>query len=309
MTLQNLLEKDYSLKDASKSPPWPIDIVFTWCGLPDVSSCRYTEDLRYSIRSICTNTPWFRKIIIIVQDDFFAPLWMSQNKRIVFVKHSSFIPIEFLPTTNSHVISSWMVRIRCISDHFIYLNDDMYIGTLTPWTCFYTKLGAPINRHFKGGGDHGLYPDHRIPYVRMWVAAIQKYGIHNTRIQQCAQPYTKKLLNKYFKKYETVIRQASRERYVTGEKDFNLLKFTTSITSTTKEAAYIETEPYDCRLIKKGNGVIDYFVEASDKVYIKKILVLRPRFFIVNNSSTIYSHLYDILRIMFPAPSEFELKI
>jgi hypothetical protein len=187
------------------------------------------------------------------------------------------------------------------------MHDDMYVFRPTPWTCFFTKEGLPINRHFEGPQDHGQYPNHFIPYVRMWTYAIQKYNIHNTRIQQQALPYRKDLLRKYYKQYQDVINKASQERYVSGKGDFDLLRFTTALTTTNKEAIAIRTDAYEWTLHKPNQPVIDYFVESNDVKGLRNMIKVKPRFFISNNSGMAYTHLYDFLRQIFPTPSFIEL--
>ena len=43
------------------------------------------------------------------------------------VKHTDFIPNEYLPTFNSHTIELNLHRIKGLSENFVYFNDDMYI--------------------------------------------------------------------------------------------------------------------------------------------------------------------------------------
>lgn len=280
-------------------PPWPIDVVYSWCGLPENEHCKYTEDLKYSMRSVHQNIPWHRKIVLVVQDDFIIPFWMKKHvdkKHLKIVRLRDIIPSKYLPTHNGHVIQSWLFRIPGLSERFLFLHDDMYILRPAPWTEFFdAQSGKPINRHHPGPPDHGLHPDHRIPYVRMWVAAITKYGIHNTRIQQNVLPYTKTHLQKYYKKFKNVVNKSSKERLYTGERDFDLLRFTTSLTTSSGEAIHRQTDT-----------TIDYFAEANDVQQIKRLLVNKPMFVCINNSSPIYSHVYDTLQKLFPRPSPFE---
>lgn len=310
------LRKQHSLSDAQAAPPWPVDVVMMWCGLPETPQCRYSEDLRFSLRSVCANMPWVRRIMLVVQDDFERPVWMkpsgtvgggaSNSSRLVLLKASKFIPPRYLPNYNWHVLQSWLWRVRSLSKHFVFLHDDMYIGRPTPWQCFFTKEGAPINRHYAGGADHGIYPHHRIPYVRMWVNAIQKHGIHNTRVQQQALPYRKDQLKKLFHTYNDLVEAASRQRYVSGARDFDLLRFCTAITSTEGGAVLVRTDPYEWYERVRTRGVVDHFTEGDDVAGVQNVLESKPRFICVNNSGPAYTHLYDMLRVLFPKLSAFE---
>lgn len=301
-------------KNAKQSAPcpWPIDVVWLWCGFPESCHCRYSEDLKFSMRSVTQNIPWFRHLILVVQDDFAIPFWMRQDynkSRLKIVRVSSILPREYVPNNNYHVLQSWLWRIKSLSDHFIYLHDDMYIARPTPWTCFFTPTGKPINRHYPGAFDHGIHVDHRIPYVRMWVNAIKKYNIHNTRIQLQAFPYRKSLLQKYYKQYKEQVDASSRIRVVSGEQDFDLLRFTSAITSSSGEAIMVQTDHYDWKDHPTKAKLVDYFVESDDVPGIKNLYKAKPRFFIINNSHPIYSHVYSTLARIFPKQSEFEVKV
>lgn len=311
------LARTHTMKEAGKASPWPIDVVMVWCGLPDMPWCRYTDDLRFSLRAVCENLPWFRNVIIVVQDDFELPFWMrglpvdeSARKRLKFVKLSSFIPRRYIPNYNWHVIQSWLWKIRVLSKHFVFLHDDMYVMRPTPWWCFFTRDGRPINRHYAGGADHGIHIDHRIPYVRMWNNAILKHNIHNTRVQQEALPYRKDMLKALFERFKEYVELGSRERFVAGERDFDLLRFATAVTSTEGKAVLLRTNEYEWQNDNKARlgGWIDYFVESEDVKGIRNILKIKPRFFCINNSAMIYTHMYDTLREIFPKKSFFEPK-
>lgn len=98
----------------------------------------------------------------------------------------------------------------------------------------------------------------------------------------------------------TEVDKASHERYYTGERDFDLLRFTTAITSTTGEAVRVETDDYDRRKAQKSNkSIVDYFVESTDHQGIASIPIVKPRFFIINNTGPRASRVYDMLRVLF----------
>jgi hypothetical protein len=57
-----------------------------------------------------------------------VPEWLdTNNDKIVIVKHSDFIPKEYLPTFNSAAIEVNLFRIKGLSERFIYFNDDVYL--------------------------------------------------------------------------------------------------------------------------------------------------------------------------------------
>lgn len=129
-----------------------VDVVYTWCELNASisSSCQFdnninrfdsNEELRYSIRGVFKYAPWVRRIFIVC-DDTQRPSWLieqSENTNIpvTIVKHSDIIPKEFLPTYNSQAIEMFLCMIPELSEQFIYLNDDMFIGAPVKVEDFY----------------------------------------------------------------------------------------------------------------------------------------------------------------------------
>lgn len=53
---------------------------------------------------------------------------MDEFNDISIVDHRAIIAEEFLPTFNSHVIEAHLHKINGLSEHFIYFNDDVFVG-------------------------------------------------------------------------------------------------------------------------------------------------------------------------------------
>lgn len=186
------------MKKTSISDNYPIDFVVTWLdsndpkwqedfckykgitSTADLSKARYRDwDLfKYWFRAVEKYAPWVHKVFLITNGKF--PDWINPNHpKLVLVKHSDYIPQEFLPTFNSRTIEIYMNRIKGLSEHFVYFNDDMFINnyalpsdyfkkglpcdenaetvynvcTYNPQTRFNIKIGlfvniALVNRHF-----------------------------------------------------------------------------------------------------------------------------------------------------------------
>lgn len=109
----------------------------------DTSKARYREwdFFRYWFRAIEAYAPWVNKVYVITNGKF--PDWINPNNpKLVLVKHSDYIPEQFLPTFNSRTIEFYMNRIKGLSEHFVYFNDDMYLNA--PITQeYYFKDGLP----------------------------------------------------------------------------------------------------------------------------------------------------------------------
>lgn len=74
------------------------------------------------------------------------PKWLNTNSsKLVIVKHEEFIPAEYLPTFNSFTIEFFFHKIKGLSDHFVYFNDDMFlINSVSPDRFFRDDLPCDI---------------------------------------------------------------------------------------------------------------------------------------------------------------------
>lgn len=292
-------------------PPFPIDIVWSWCGLMNklqqatiikehgatgLCACGLDNDMRFSMRSVCKHMPWFRRAYVVVDDKALLPKWLiTDSNRIHIVEHTEIIPKKYLPTYNSHVVDSFLHRIPGLAPHFIVFDQDMYVGKPTPYADFFTPQGVPINRHYPGPTRHGLGATDNM-YIQVFQHAIRKYNLDNTRFQHSALPYTIQLLKAYARKYSKELATSAMNRFRTPT-DFNLLRFTTAFTSTSGQADKRTTGP-----------TIDYFTESPDVHGVRRILSTHPQFFCINNTSPKHQHTYKTLSTLFPERGLFESK-
>ncbi|MEU6882277.1 stealth family protein [Streptomyces sp. NPDC046712] len=133
---------------------FPIDVVYTWVDDSDpvwragrdaarrgtgpgralheqaANDARYTsrDELRYSLRSIHQYAPWVRHIYLVTAGQ--VPSWLDTGcPGITVVDHRDiFSDHAALPTFNSHAIESQLHHIEGLSEHFLYLNDDVFFG-------------------------------------------------------------------------------------------------------------------------------------------------------------------------------------
>ncbi|MCZ7420138.1 stealth family protein [Verrucosispora sp. WMMA2121] len=129
---------------------FPVDVVYTWVdgtdpdwlrrraavtGVPyhseAASAARFLsrDELRYSLRSLHLFAPWVRNIYLVTDDQ--VPPWLEQSvPGIRVVSHREiFADPSVLPTYNSHAIESQLHHIEGLSEHFLYFNDDVFLGT------------------------------------------------------------------------------------------------------------------------------------------------------------------------------------
>ncbi|MBM7768255.1 stealth conserved region 3 domain-containing protein [Glutamicibacter nicotianae] len=166
--VDQILGDQFKIDGANKSPmlwsriDFPIDVVYTWVDDTDpewkerknqhlpaeerlhplaTSEVRFRnrDELKYSIRSVRTFAPWVNKIYIVT--DAQRPSWLIDNSDIEVIDHRELFPdSESTPTFNSHAIESVLHRIPGLSEHFLYLNDDvMFMRYQDPETFFHSN--------------------------------------------------------------------------------------------------------------------------------------------------------------------------
>ncbi|MEV0371735.1 stealth conserved region 3 domain-containing protein [Streptomyces sp. NPDC050636] len=144
----------------------PIDVVYTWVddtdpkwrerrdaakraaglaeGGADSGDVRFRnrDELRYSLRSLAMYAPWVRNIYLVTDDQ--TPTWLDTTQPgIKVVSHREiFADPELLPTFNSHAIESQLHRIEGLSEHFLYFNDDVFLGRPLTASSFFDSNGT-----------------------------------------------------------------------------------------------------------------------------------------------------------------------
>lgn len=128
---------------------FPVDVVYTWVDGHDPewqrrraacagqayheeadNAARYInrDELRYSLRSLSQYAPWVRTVYLVTDDQ--VPPWLdtaAPGLRVVSHKEIFDDP-SLLPTFNSHAIESQLHHVDGLSEHFLYFNDDVFLG-------------------------------------------------------------------------------------------------------------------------------------------------------------------------------------
>jgi hypothetical protein len=153
---------------------FPVDAVYTWVDGGDpgwqrrkaaalrangwaaanpqaANASRYTsrDELRYSLRSLHHHAPWIRNVFLVT--DAQVPAWLDpDHPAVTVIDHREiFGAAGRTPTFNSHAIESRLHHIPGLAEHFIYLNDDVFLGRpVTPDQFF---LPSGIARFFESG--------------------------------------------------------------------------------------------------------------------------------------------------------------
>lgn len=126
--------------------------------------------LRYVLRSIAQNCPWYHKIYLITAGHY--PHWLDiHHPKIELVTHRDlFIQPENLPVFNSSAIEMNLVNLRGLSEHFVYLNDDTVMLRPVPVARFF-QHGLPVDFLCHGWLRRNLLFT-RLRGNSSWVAAL-----------------------------------------------------------------------------------------------------------------------------------------
>ena len=109
----------------------------------DGSEIRYRDwgTLRHLLRSIEHFAPWHRRIHLITWGHL--PEWLkTDHPKLHIVRHTDYIPQEWLPTFNSNVLELNLWRIDDLAEQFVMLNDDTFLTRPTQPEDFFRK-GLP----------------------------------------------------------------------------------------------------------------------------------------------------------------------
>ena len=153
---------------------------------------RDTNTLKYVLRSIEKNCPWFNKIYLITTGHI--PHWLNvSHPKIELVTHKElFIDTSVLPVFNSNAIEMNLVNIKELSEKFVYLNDDMIIWKQLDIDRFF-KDNKPIDFF-----HHAWVPRNKIFEILKgkdtWVDAIN----NNIRLINDKFPISEMKMNQYY---------------------------------------------------------------------------------------------------------------
>ena len=134
----------------------PIDILIKYIDLRDKNLKRNgihqiakdydNEELRYSLRSIIYNIPWIRKIFILMPNNkvrYFKEYNLIKDK-IVYVNDKDFLGYDS-SNFNAFLFRYWKMKKFGISNNFIIMDDDYFIGKkLHKKDFFYVENGRVV---------------------------------------------------------------------------------------------------------------------------------------------------------------------
>ncbi|WP_312104561.1 stealth conserved region 3 domain-containing protein [Lachnoclostridium sp.] len=145
------------------------------------SNVRYEswDNLHYVFRAIERFMPWVNHIFLVTCGHL--PEFINlDNPKLRTIKHSDYIPKEYLPTFNSNVIELNYHRIQDLSENYILFNDDCFPLLPIPAE-YYFKEGIPCDQAIES------------PIMPVDVGAISNYASY-------VKANNVLLINKHFSK-------------------------------------------------------------------------------------------------------------
>lgn len=126
-------------------PAWSRDFA-EWAGSVDQSSgaahpsrFRSLDELKYSLRSVWLYAGWFSHLYLVTSGQ--VPEWLQEHPRLTVVSHSEIMPQSALPTFSSHAIEASLHHIPGLAEHFVYMNDDVFLARPLGRDRFFSKDG------------------------------------------------------------------------------------------------------------------------------------------------------------------------
>lgn len=186
-----------------------IDFVVTWLDSSDPEwqkayymyrpkSNNYKKDARfrnmdifkYWFRAVETYAPWVHKVFLVTNGKY--PDWINkENKKLVLVKHSDYIPEDCLPTFSSCTIELFIHKIKGLSENFVYFNDDIFLNSPVKPE-YYFKNGLPCDLNKETCFNVPTY------------TKSDKYGIYMQMLADIG------IINGYFNRWNTVCKSPWR---------------------------------------------------------------------------------------------------
>jgi hypothetical protein len=222
---------------------FPVDLVYTWVdgSDPDLAArresfrtgsdtpriharetgvSRYTsrDELKYSLRSVMTYAPFVRNIYLVTDGQ--TPAWLdTQAPGLQVVDHKSiFSAPSALPVFNSHAIETQLHRIPGLSEHYLYLNDDVFFTRPAAAEQFFHGNGIaklPFSPFQLGLGEP--HPDEPAPNSAGKNVRALLLDLHGrftvNKFKHTPHPQVRSVLRELDERFAEDVRRTSRSRF------------------------------------------------------------------------------------------------
>ncbi len=225
--------------------PFPIDVVITWVDGDDPAHAakrsRYMTDgvhpvsgaatrfsdrgeIGYAVASVLRFCPFVRQVFIVTDAQYPAvleivfdrhPDWRARvsvvDHKEIFGEHS-----DLLPVFSSRSIETMIHRVPGLAEHFLYLNDDIFIGRKLMREFFF-QAGVPVLR-----GVMRPFPSAAL----LWLKSVLRQGARRAGYKEAQQTAARMLgRRRTYLQSEHVphpMRRSTMERFL--DKEPELLK-------------------------------------------------------------------------------------
>lgn len=231
--LQHKIRRNLRTRKPETEINYPIDFVVTWVDgndpvwseekakylrasdtltQKDNPEMRYRRwnTLRYWFRAVERFAPWTNQVILVTCGHL--PEWLNtENEKLRIVRHTDYIPAEYLPTFSSHTIENNLWRIGELSEHFVYFNDDVFLmNEVKPsdFFCGEVPKHCAVSRPNRSGKQMCSF-DH---------ALINGLGEINSafKMREVMDCYPEKWLNSRMKDYYEYNARTYRDNFLSG---------------------------------------------------------------------------------------------
>jgi len=291
---------------------FPIDVVYTWVGEEKFSNnirLSYNNELKYSLRSIDYYAPWVNKIYILMNTSN-QPSWIKPNDKIIIVDHTDTFPSkEYLPNTNSNAIETTICNIPNLSEHYIYFNDDVFLGKKVKYTHFFTPDGKAKIHNFAVNTVKTIKNNYS-----------KQLNVHfppntNEIYKHVPIVYIKSLVLQFNHKYADDIHWIRTTKIRKGKgfnfcKENNLNTPCQQIHYAIAKYMYLKNKAVLTNLTKN----IEYINGLDYMILLPKVLIKKPIIFCINDTEKeeekrklFTTYILQFFNAYFPTPARFEL--
>lgn len=287
------------------------------------SRFRNLEELRYAMRSIEEYAPWINRIFLVTNGQ--VPSWLdTSSAKVQVVDHKELFSDESaLPTFNSNAIELNLDRIEGLSEHFIYFNDDVFLGRPLLPSDFADELGRPLMFLERGGRlpsdmsdrsrtGHSWAYNHQLVIAGTGLKQLRKMFAHTP------QMYTKTLFREIKATWPEEVALTVRHKFRTAF-DFVMRVHASHLASNAKWATSrglpwpltvrSQLRDRDYIFVRFGEKRSDFSADLSN------LLSCRPKFFCINDEIDTGNSEHDeqlkelmasTMQTLFPKPSSYE---
>uniref|UniRef100_A0A6B2L9C0 Stealth protein CR2 conserved region 2 domain-containing protein n=1 Tax=Arcella intermedia TaxID=1963864 RepID=A0A6B2L9C0_9EUKA len=82
---------------------------------------------QFVLRSVDEKVRFYRFLVLVIPDGVLIPQYLNvSSPKLKIVKHSDFIPLQYLPTFNPEMVKVYLHKIPGLSNDFIFLNENTF---------------------------------------------------------------------------------------------------------------------------------------------------------------------------------------